>query len=187
MMTRKVMVDVFTQATTMDKYYGATHEMIHLAKTTPEFYLSGLAALNLPSPTGSGDWHFASVFSGQGTSRGFYAGAGSDIDNNGLFGQTDIFECSEILTELGLTFDGARAYAARHSRAIADLLADNLTRNRVPSFITLDDWLTDPADLAALSGLIDMLAGKLNTEQTELLEKWKENNPIKPPRNRINI
>ena len=33
-------------------------------KTTPRRYLTGMTALNIPSPEGTGDWHFHAEFFG---------------------------------------------------------------------------------------------------------------------------
>lgn len=147
--------------------------MIHLKQTSPEFYLTGLAALNLPSPTGSGDWHFQSVFSEHGYTRGFYAGIGAEINTNSLYESNDIEECSQALKNLGIEFDGEKAYAATHPRAIADLLADSLLRGRQTNFIVLDDWLNESQDLLKLNLLLEKLSNNLTAAQLRLLESWK--------------
>tara|TARA_R110000822_G_scaffold46446_3_gene123521 strand:+ start:2048 stop:2482 length:435 start_codon:yes stop_codon:yes gene_type:complete len=141
-----------------------------------EYYLSGLASLNLPSETGSGDWHFDNVFSGTGTSYGFYAGNGAAINTNHLFGSTGIQEVSKILENLNLSFEGQEAYAASHSRAIADLMFDCISKHTHTSFIVLDDWLTDSDDIKSLRAFIDILSANITTKQNELLNSWKFSN-----------
>jgi hypothetical protein len=126
-------------------------DLIHIKQTSTKFYLSGLAALNLPSPSGSGDWHFQSVFSENGYTRGFYAGIGAEIYTNSLYERTGIEECSQTLKNLGIEFDGEKAYAGTHPRAIADLLADSLLRGRQANYIVLDDWLNESQDLLKLN------------------------------------
>jgi hypothetical protein len=150
--------------------------LIQLKQTSPEFYLSGLAALNLPSPTGSGDWHFQSVFSEHGYTRGFYAGIGAEVNTNSLFESFGIEECSQTLKNLGIEFDGEKAYAATHPRAIADLLADSLLRGRQTNFIVLDDWLNECQDLHNLNLLLEKLSNNLTAAQLRLLECWKNRN-----------
>ena len=88
--------------------------MIHLKQTSAKFYLSGLAALNLPSPSGSGDWHFQSVFSENGYTRGFYAGIGAEINTNSLYESNGIEECSQALKNLGIEFDGVLVFPRSH-------------------------------------------------------------------------
>lgn len=150
--------------------------MIHLKQTSAKFYLSGLAALNLPSHSGSGDWHFQSVFSENGYTRGFYAGIGAEINTNSLYESNGIEECSQALKNLGIEFDGDEAYAATHPRAIADLLADTLHRGRQANFIVLDDWLNESQDLLKLNLLLDKLSNNLTAAQLRLLECWKNRN-----------
>lgn len=138
--------------------------------------MSGLASLNLPSETGSGDWHFDNVFSGKGTINGFYAGEGTAINTNHLFGATGVQEISKILEKLNLSFEGYEAYAASHSRAIADLIFDSISKHSNPNFIVLDDWLTDSKDIQGFLTFIDILSANITTKQNELLNLWKLSN-----------
>ncbi|HAD30066.1 MAG TPA: hypothetical protein DCE77_00690 [Methylophaga sp.] len=149
------------------------YPLIHLKQTSPKFYLSGLASLNIPSPSGSGDWHFQSVFSENGYTRGFYAGIGAEVNTISLYESNGIEECGQVLKNLGIVFDGDKAYAATHPRAIADLIADSLLRDKQASFIVLDDWLNDSQDLLQLNLLLDKLSNNLTAAQLRLLESWK--------------
>ena len=64
----------------------------------------GMAALNPPSSTGTGDWHFVQTFERerQHRSRSFISGAGCLTDTTGLLGDAGIYEASELLRTLGI-------------------------------------------------------------------------------------
>jgi len=87
-------------------------------------YLGGMAALNLPSPTGTGDWHMVQTFFGprKKLSRSFISGAGCQTDTTSILGDAGVYDCSEVLDELGIPYEGDVAYAASHARACADLV-----------------------------------------------------------------
>lgn len=98
--------------------------MIPATSLHPLRYIGGMAALNLPSSTGTGDWHFWQTFERERRhrSRSFISGAGCATDTTALLGDAGIYEASELLRTLGIRFEGGTAYAASHARACADLV-----------------------------------------------------------------
>ena len=78
--------------------------MIPATSLHPLRYIGGMAALNLPSPTGTGDWHFGQTFERERKhrSRSFISGAGCLTDTTCLLGDAGIYEASELLRTLGI-------------------------------------------------------------------------------------
>ena len=78
--------------------------MIPVTSLHPLRYIGGMAALNLPSPTGTGDWHFVKTFERerQHRSRSFISGAGCLTDTSDLLGDAGIYEATELLRTLGI-------------------------------------------------------------------------------------
>lgn len=65
-------------------------------------YLGGMAALNLPSPTGTGDWHVQETFFRQREkrSRSFISGAGCPTDTISVLGEAGIYDCTAVLERM---------------------------------------------------------------------------------------
>ena len=116
--------------------------MIPATHLHPLRYIGGMAALNLPSPTGTGDWHFRQTFERERRhrSRSFISGEGCPTDTTALLGDAGIYEASELLRTLGIRFEGSTVYAASHARACADLVLAAVMRGLSPHFVKLDDW-----------------------------------------------
>ncbi|WP_323094408.1 hypothetical protein [Aeromonas hydrophila] len=70
--------------------------MIPATSLRPLRYIGGMAALNLPSATGTGDWHFWQTFERERRhrSRSFISGAGCLTDTTALLGDAGIYEAS---------------------------------------------------------------------------------------------
>ncbi|WP_216085959.1 hypothetical protein, partial [Shigella sonnei] len=126
--------------------------MIPATSLHPLRYIGGMAALNLPSSTGTGDWHFWQTFERERRhrSRSFISGAGCPTDTTALLGDAGIYEASELLRTLGIRFEGRTAYAASHARACADLVLAAVMRGLSPDFVTLDDWMPREIDKQAV-------------------------------------
>lgn len=151
---------------------------ITIPATLPTRYLGGMAALNLPSPKGTGDWHFWQTFfcERKKLSRSFISGLGCETDTVGLLGEEGVFDCSALLDSLNIPFDGERAFAASHARAVADLVLASVLRGEPTDYICLDDWMPRDSDKEEVFALLDKAMSKLGPEQQEKVMEWKEKN-----------
>ena len=149
--------------------------MIPVTSLHPLRYIGGMAALNLPSPTGTGDWHFVQTFERerQHRSRSFISGAGCLTDTSGLLGDAGIYEATELLRTLGIKFEGGTAYAANHARACADLVLAAVMRSLSPDFVRLDDWMPRESDKRAVYDLIDRALPRMDAMQAEVVRVWR--------------
>lgn len=123
---------------------------IEIPETTPQRYITGKAALNLPAPEGtSGDWHFVISFYDPANSNKplslLLAGEGEQLNTNPIYGEYGIYECSEAMRRRNLILpEGMTAvYAANHFRAILDMVYNTLTvYQRVVALQgATEDWL----------------------------------------------
>lgn len=141
-------------------------------------YLGGMAALNLPSPTGTGDWHMEQTFfrSRKKRSRSFISGAGCPTDTTSILGDTGIYDCTAVLDELGIPHESAVVYAANHARATADLVLAAVQRNESPNFVVLDDWMPGDSDKRQVFDLLSKALGHLSREQQTKVLEWERKN-----------
>lgn len=122
-------------------------QQVTIPVTTPRRYITGLYALNLPSPEGtSGDWH--DVFhwqEGYEPPRQVTLGGTEEINTQPIYGQLGIAEGKHRLLCRGLhvPMDMPAVYLANHTRAILDLLYRSLTRHGRVLNLTgaTSDWL----------------------------------------------
>jgi len=151
-----------------------SNSSIVIPATSPNTYLGGIAALNLPSPEGTGDWHFMQTFFVVRSRRsiGFICGDGCEVDTNALLGSTGVFECSKLLKSLGVTFQGTTAYAATHRRAVADLVIFSISTGKSFDHTYIDGWLPRPSDKIGLKKMLNLAASGLNGEHRGKLNTW---------------
>jgi hypothetical protein len=151
---------------------------------SPLVYIGGLAALNLPARSGSGDWHLEETFFSQKpkASRSFLFGVGCETDTTSFFEAEgifdDIYDCTEILDRLGIPYEGAIVYAATHARAIADLLLGAVLRGESTDFVVLDDWMPHTWGKESVIFLLDEARSHLTKEQQDQLWAWEMENSI---------
>src|SRR6218665_2487746 len=122
---------------------NTTLSPITVPATSRRRYLGGMAALNLPSPAGTGDWHMEQTFFRQREkrSRSFISGVGCPTDTTAILGDAGVYACTATLDELGIPHESTLAYAASHARACADLVLAAVMRGDQPDFVTLYDWM----------------------------------------------
>src|SRR6218665_1726658 len=121
---------------------------ITVPATSRRRYLGGMAALNLPSPAGTGDWHREQTFFRQREkrSRSFLSGGGGPTDRTASLWGAGFYPCTARLDELGFPHESPLACAASHARACADLVLAAVMRGDQPDFVTLDDWMPRDGD-----------------------------------------
>lgn len=142
--------------------------------TEPHRYLSGIAALNLPSASGTGDWHFQQTFcvARSRRSRTFIAGEGCLTNTLPFLGNAGIYECSETLRRVGVGHVGLSAYAATHARAIADLVISAIQAGQRTDHITLDDWMPRKAGKKEVLDLLRVALPVLSSAEARALQTW---------------
>lgn len=141
-------------------------------------YLGGTAALNLPSPTGTGDWHMEQIFFRQREkrSRSFISGVGCPTDTTPMLGDTGVYDCTATLDELGIPHESEIAYAASHARACADLVLTAVLHGEQPDFVVLDDWMPRDGDKQQVFDLLAQALGYLTAEQKDKVLEWQNGN-----------
>ena len=151
---------------------------INLPETSKSRYLGGMGALNLPSPTGTGDWHMEQTFfrPREKQSRSFISGTGCQTDTNHVLGDAGIYDCTAILGELGIPHEGSVAYAANHARAIADLVIAAVLRGESPDFVVMDDWMPRDEDKKQVFDLLGKAIKNLTAEQQRKVLEWNRKN-----------
>lgn len=149
-----------------------------IPETTPYRYLSGLAALNLPSGRGTGDWHLVETFFSpkKRRSRSFIAGVGCETDTTPQLGALGIFECSALLDDLKIPRPAGEAYAANHARAIADLVLAAVTKGGSPDYVCLDDWMPGEKDKREVFDLLDISLSHLSGKERNQVLTWMNAN-----------
>lgn len=146
--------------------------------TTPFRYLSGMAALNIPSDSGTGDWHMVETFfrPRQTLSRLFLAGDGCPDDTTPLLSDVGVYECSHILDRYQIPHPDGAVFAATHARAIADMVLVTVADGGSPAFIKLDDWMPEVEDKRAVFELLDAAISQLKTIAREKIAAWVKAN-----------
>jgi hypothetical protein len=158
--------------------------VITIPPTTRERYLGGQAALNLPLPEGTGDWHMVDTFFMTRATRpdwhpaALIFGKGCRLDTNPLLGDIGIYDCTDKLDELGIPHESKDAFAADHARAIADLVLCAVMEGGNPAFVILDDWMPGDEDKQKVYELLERALAGLTLEQKDKVLAWKEANPF---------
>jgi hypothetical protein len=145
-------------------------------------YISGVHALNLPSPEGtSGDWHPSNVFFHDERDVPItLAGTGEKIDTNPIFGNYGICVCNEALKSRGLSINettGVTYYAANHYRAILDMLYGSINRAKYPYHLdrASEDYLDTGTEKLILLEKASIMLSFFPSEKRKLLKKWLDN------------
>ena len=143
---------------------------------SPERYISGFPALNLPSPEGtSGDWHFWGAFYRKKKDAGtiFLAGEGEALNTNAILADYGVYQCDEALIRRGLKYEGP-AFAANHFRAILDLLYQIVQDGRVPKYLygACEDFLDSEDEKRHLIERASLMLPYLESEHQTYLLQW---------------
>jgi hypothetical protein len=154
---------------------STTRGRVTIPETSPQRYIGGMAALNLPSPEGTGDWHMEQTFfrEREHRSRSFISGVGCPTDTTHVLGQAGIYDCTAVLAELGIPHEGTVAYAANHARAIVDLVLGAVLRSESPEFVVMDDWMPRACDKRAVLDLLTSATQSLTPAQKGKVLAWQ--------------
>lgn len=149
--------------------------MIHIPPdTSPSRYLSGMVALNVPSPEGTGDWHQDGTFfmGPVRIPRGLLAGPGCEWDTTPYLGQVGVIDVSSRLDAAGIPHPEGPVWAADHARAIADMVIGHAVAGRVVAHVDLDAWMHFDEDKDAVFALLDIAMYKLSQEAAACASRW---------------
>lgn len=151
---------------------------LKIPATSKLTYLGGMAALNLPSATGTGDWHMEQTFfrPRKKFSRSFISGKGCATDTLDMLGDSGIYDCTAVLKSLGIPHEGTNAFAANHARATADLVLDAVMCGESPDFVVLDDWMPRDSDKHEVLELLHKAQKRLRVEQQSIIRAWIDKN-----------
>jgi hypothetical protein len=149
--------------------------MYTLPHTSPDHYLTGRAALNVPNPDGSfADWHFDEMFlSGRRTPRI----AGIDTEQTDIyFGNYGIRECSEVLRRFGLNIpEQQKVYTATHIRALLDMVVFSLNKGKIPHHVSVLDLIDSDDEIEEIKTQVQQLKQKISNQITlSLLTQWEK-------------
>ncbi len=148
-----------------------------VSNTTKENYITGIAALNIPSSEGTGDWHFFENFMIRVNIIPTQQVAGIDtLSTKKWLGDFGVFDCHEILLECGITTlnKSECIYAANHYRAIADMVYDNVKHGySIKDTISLNDWLPEIHEKKKIYALVDRFHTGMTEEEWRKIEEWK--------------
>lgn len=148
-----------------------------LPDTNKKHYLTGMTALNIPSPDGtSGDWHFHEAFYGRGERKPkiFLAGEGESLNTNDILNDFGIYECSDILRKMGIIIpEGKKIYTANHYRAILDMLYRCVKiLKSSPSYLEIGDWLDNEQQQKILLENLPKLKPSLDDKEWKIIQNW---------------
>lgn len=146
-----------------------------LPTTSPDHYLTGQAALNIPTEDGDfADWHFTEVFL---SGNGRFAVAGKSLpDTSAIFGSYGVREVSQLLRQYGVMVpEGQSVYAASPVRAVLDLVLSAITKGKVPSHLTLDDTLDTEESRREFQSKTQLIRQRIADKITlSLLDQWEQ-------------
>ncbi|KXJ54118.1 MAG: hypothetical protein AXW15_08670 [Neptuniibacter sp. Phe_28] len=161
------------------RVYQGSYQPTDIPYTTKRRYLTGLAALNLPSNEGTGDWHFIETFKGShGRNPGpFFVAGDNYADTYSVFGSEGIEDQTKSLEEAGV-ISNTKLFAANHYRAMADMIFQRLhDGNGIDSYV-VDDWFPEKKNKRKLASMLDKLEPVLRTDQMRDLRAWRSKNDL---------
>ena len=140
--------------------------------TTPDAYLTGTAALSIPTEDGNvADWHFDATFLSEGT-RFRVAGANFP-STSALLGRFGIRECADVLRARAVPLPAdKRFYAATYPRAVLDLLLTTTADHKQPAFLRASDLLDDDDLQSVLDQLGAVRTLLTDCMQLTLIDQW---------------
>lgn len=147
-----------------------------IPETSPTCYISGVAALNIISGRGTGDWHEIRNFlrPRKRVPSEFLVEKNSAFDPFPYFGNDGIFECGSVLQRMGVLHEIKLVYAATHARAIADMVLGCVLSNESPEFIALDDWMPKESDKREVRNLLARAEKRLKPREVAAMQAWYE-------------
>jgi hypothetical protein len=149
-------------------------------ETSPTRYLSALAALNLPTGDGTGDWHQTETFKRGAPCEplGFLIGPGLAWDTTPYMASVGVVECSALLAAYGIPHPAGPVWTADHARAIADVVVGEALTGRLIMCVDLEGWMPCPEDKDAVVRLLVMAMGRLPESAKGIVTAWIAKNVL---------
>jgi hypothetical protein len=147
-------------------------------RTSKENYITSIAALNIPSQDGTGDWHFSACFIQHEDIKPSQHIAGIDtISTYNQLGDYGIYDCFDILKKYGASPlpEKTNIYAANHYRAVTDMVY-HLVQNEqdILKTVILDEWFPEPSEKETVYQLLEKMRPELTAEKWERIKAWKK-------------
>jgi hypothetical protein len=147
-----------------------------LPRTSPNHYLTGMTAMNIPTEEGGyGDWHFHEAFFGRNNLKPtmFLAGKDKSWDTYFIFGDYGVYNCAHILQKYGLEISGnENVYAADHFRAFLDLLYHSIKTNQFPHHLSVESWFDSIREKNIIFEKIMEMKKYLSSEEWQMIQSW---------------
>ena len=153
--------------------------MLYIPKTSPTCYVSGIIALNIHSPNGTGDWHSAIALNSDTYPADLYVyGKGQKYSTLHLLGNTGVIDGTERLNSMGYYPENTPVWIADHPRACVDYLYIAVLQTGEIGGVMLEEWFPSIEDKLSVYELINKMEPFLTTFEFENLQLWKMKNPI---------
>ena len=153
--------------------------MLYIPKTSPNCYVSGIIALNIHSPNGTGDWHSAIALNSDTYPADLYVyGKGQKYSTLHLLGNTGVIDGTERLNSMGYYPENTPVWIADHPRACVDYLYIAVLQTGEICGVMLEEWFPSIEDKQSVYELINKMEPFLTTFEFENLQLWKMKNPI---------
>ena len=147
--------------------------MLSIPPTSPDRYVTGFAALNIPLADGTAaDWHFVATFI-ESASTARVAGLNSPSASV-VFGGYGVHECGRELRACGHVGTDGEVWAADFVRAILDLVHNSVAEGRRPDHVDVDDLLDRESDRRELAARLADLKRAMPEDARSLIERWED-------------
>jgi hypothetical protein len=137
--------------------------------------MSGMTALNVPAPEGTGgDWHRTSIF-GNPKAKLNLAGESPPafVNTNPILDAYGIHECSAQLREIGLFVpEDKKVYSANHVRAVLDMVIHAADIGQPINFLQAGDFFDNDVQMALLEKGVTFALTHLTGKRAEYLKSW---------------
>ena len=146
--------------------------VVTIPQTTPDTYLTGTAALSIPTEEGDvADWHFDAAFLREGT-RFRVAGVNFPSTSN-LLSRFGIRECANVLRARAVPLPVHQPfYAATYPRAVLDLLLTTTAEHKQPAFLQASEILEE-GDLQSVLDQLEAIRDRITDRvQLTLIDQW---------------
>ena len=153
--------------------------MLRIPPTSQNCYVSGIIALNIHSPNGTGDWHSAIALNSDTYPADLYVyGDGQKYSTLHLLGSIGVIDGTERLNSMGYYPKNTPVWIADHPRACVDYLYITVLQTGEIGGVMLEEWFPSIEDKQSVYDLINKIEPFLNTWEFENLQLWKKKNPI---------
>lgn len=147
--------------------------------TTKRRYLTGKAALNIPSREGTGDWHFFETFQGSHGRQGgpFFVAKEGSFDTYKWLGNYGIEDKAKEISQAGVKAP-KYVFAANHYRAMVDMIYQRLQDGLGLDSYSIEDWFPSEEHKTKLKEVLEKILPALSSEQTNTFTLWKNSQSL---------